>query len=373
MQRDRDHLPWLAGEAGLFYRRAFTLSAVGLLAFLLYRILEPFLQPIAWAAIMALLLHPAQVKLTRLLGGRAGLAALALTLAVLLLFVGPLSALALAFVAQAQELAAMVSTLKQQLSGRTVADLLAHPALENLYALLQRSTSVTAMELQGFALNNVKALLERLAGLGGTAFFGAVGTLLAFTAMMFILFFGLRDGEAMARGAFAFVPLSDRRKRELAVKMALVTRAVVLGTIVTAVVQGTLLGVGFAIAGLPAPVVFGTMGAVLSVVPFGGTALVWIPGTAWLLITGDIGHGLFLAFWGLLLVSTADNFLKPLLIGGQAEVPTLAVFIGVLGGLAAFGLVGMFLGPVVIALVLTLLRFAADNQPPAAPPPPAAP
>jgi predicted PurR-regulated permease PerM len=163
------------------------------------------------------------------------------------------------------------------------------------------------------------------------------------------------------------VPLSDTRKRELTLRMAMVTRAVVLGTILTAVVQGTLLGAGFAIAGLPAPVVFGVLGAVLSVVPFGGTALVWVPGAAWLLLTGDFGHGLFLAAWGLLLVSTADNFLKPFLIGGQAEVPTLAIFIGVLGGLAAFGLVGMFLGPVVIALTLTLLSFAANSRP-AAPP-----
>ncbi|MCU0977462.1 MAG: AI-2E family transporter [Steroidobacteraceae bacterium] len=371
MRRDPDHLPWLAGESGLFYRRSFTLAAIALLAFLMYRILQPFVQPVAWAAIMALLLHPAQLRLARLLGGRSGLAALALTLAVLLLFVGPLSALALAFVAQAQELAEMVATMMQQLRGRGMSDLLAHPTLENLLNLLQRTTSVTAVELQGLALDSVKALLERLAGLGGSAFFGAVGTLLSFTVMMFILFFALRDGEAMALGMFAFVPLSDQRKRELAVRMALVTRAVVLGTIVTAMVQGTLLGVGFALAGLPAPVVFGVMGAVLSVVPFGGTALVWVPGAAWLLITGDIGHGVFLASWGLLLVSTADNFLKPFLIGGQAEVPTLAVFIGVLGGLAAFGLVGMFLGPVVIALVLTLLRFAADSQPPAPPTPPA--
>jgi predicted PurR-regulated permease PerM len=167
----------------------------------------------------------------------------------------------------------------------------------------------------------------------------------------------------MARRAFAFVPLSDTRKRELTLRMARVTRAVVLGTILTAMVQGTLLGFGFAIAKLPAPVVFGVLGAILSVVPFGGTALVWVPGAVYLLATGDFGHGLFLSAWGLLLVSTADNFLKPLLISGQSEVPTLAVFIGVLGGLAAFGLVGMFLGPVVIALALTLLGFAGSDQP----------
>lgn len=367
MPQDPEHLPWLTGDAGLFYRRAFSLGAVGLLGFLLYRILQPFLQPIAWAGIMALLLHPAQARLTRLLRGRHGIAALALTLAMVLLFVGPLSALTLAFVTQAQQLESIVVALAEQLRGRTVADLLSHPTLENLLALLERSTSVTAIELQGWALDSVRAMLERLAGLGGTAFFGAVGTLVSFTVMIFILFFALRDGEAIARRAFAFVPLSDTRKRELTLQMARVTRAVVLGTILTAVVQGTLLGFGFAIAKLPAPVVFGVLGAILSVVPFGGTALVWVPGAVYLLATGDFGHGLFLSAWGLLLVSSADNFLKPLLISGQSEVPTLAVFIGVLGGLAAFGLVGMFLGPVVIALALTLLGFAGDDRPTAPP------
>jgi predicted PurR-regulated permease PerM len=88
---------------------------------------------------------------------------------------------------------------------------------------------------------------------------------------------------------------------------------------------------------------------------------VWIPGAIALFLKGDPGWGVFLALWGVLLVSSADNFLKPMLIGGKAEVPTLAVFIGVLGGLSAFGLVGMFAGPILIALVLALIRFASET------------
>ncbi len=363
MSKDPAPSPWFDGDAGLFYRRVFTLGAVAVLGYLLYRIVQPFLEPIAWAAIVALLLNPAQARLTRLLRDRASLAALLLTVAVLLLFIGPLSALTVAFATQAQELASMVAGAIQRVRGQSMADLLSHPMLEGIVNFAQQLLPVDAARLQGIALDSVKALLERLAGLGGTAFFGAVGTVLSFTVMIFILFFALRDGGAMARGAFAFVPLSEERKAELALRMKRVIRAVVLGTIVTAMVQGTLLGIGFAIAGLPAPVVFGVVGAVLSVVPFGGTALVWVPGAAWLLFSGDYGHGLFLGAWGVLVVSSVDNFLKPLLIGGQGAVPTLAVFIGVLGGLAAFGLVGMFVGPVVIALALVLLRFAAPGRP----------
>jgi predicted PurR-regulated permease PerM len=144
--------------------------------------------------------------------------------------------------------------------------------------------------------------------------------------------------------------------------LASVTRAVVRGTVVTAMVQGLLLGIAFAIVGFPAPVVFGVMGAVLSVVPFGGTALVWVPALIILLAQGSYGRAGALLVFGIV-VSTVDNFLKPVLISGHSPLPTLAVFIGVLGGLAAFGLIGLFLGPVIIALVLTLIEFAREKKP----------
>jgi predicted PurR-regulated permease PerM len=165
----------------------------------------------------------------------------------------------------------------------------------------------------------------------------------------------------MARSAINFVPLAPPRREELRELLGAVTRAVVLGTVVTAAIQGLLLGIGFAVVGLPAPVVFGVMGAVLSVVPFGGTALVWVPAVLVLLAQGRYATAIVLAAIGLV-VSTVDNFLKPLLISGRAVVPTLAVFIGVLGGLIAFGMVGMFLGPVVIALALAIMNFAQDTQ-----------
>jgi predicted PurR-regulated permease PerM len=357
-----------AAGPGLFYRRAFALGAIAVLGLLLYRIVEPFLQPVAWAAIFALLMQPAQLRATRLLRGSPNVAALLLTLAVLLLFIGPLTALAVAFVSQAQELTEQLAGVAQRLRRQDMTEIMSSPTLRDLFSWVEVQLSISTVQIQDWALAGVRKLLENLATLGGTAFFGAIGTVLSFTVMMFILFFLLRDGRAIVRGTADFIPLSDERKHQLAVRMAQVTRAVVLGTVLTAAIQGTLLGIGFAIAGLPAPVVFGVVGAVLSVVPFGGTALVWVPASAFLLLTGDIGYGLFLSAWGVLVVSTVDNFLRPLFISGQSEVPTLAVFIGVLGGLVAFGLIGLFLGPVVIALALTLLKFAAEQKAAAAPP-----
>ena len=357
--------------SNLFYKRVFALTAAGLIGISVYQILQPFLQPMAWAAILALFLFPLQRRLIRLLGGRDNLSALLLTIFALLMFAGPLTVLAVAFGAQAQHLLSLSGDFLDRLRSGGSFSLTSIPYLEAVFEWLNQHLSISVAEVQGWAVNGATKLLEKLASFGGSAFFGAVGTVLSFTVMLFLLFFLLRDGESITRTAATLVPMDSARKNVLTQRMKDVTRAVVLGTMVTALVQGLLLGIGFAIAGLPAPVVFGVIGAILSVVPFGGTALVWVPGAAALFLTGHPGMGLFLTLWGAVLVSSADNFLKPLLIGGKAEVPTLAVFIGVIGGLSAFGLIGMFTGPIVMALVLTLIRFASEK--PQDPPPAAAP
>ena len=134
--------------------------------------------------------------------------------------------------------------------------------------------------------------------------------------MLFILLFIIRDGRAIARLGAALVPLESDRREELAGRLADVTRAVVRGTVLTSLVQGVLLGVGFALVGLPAPVVFGVTAAVLSVVPFGGTALVWVPALVLLMVQGQYAQaGGILAVGAI--VSSVDNFLKPILISGS--------------------------------------------------------
>ncbi|MGQ0384243.1 MAG: AI-2E family transporter [Gammaproteobacteria bacterium] len=347
------------GSQAHFYERVLAVAGLAVLAFLLFRILQPFLEPLAWALFIGFLLQPAQSRLSGWLRGRESIAAFLLTFLVLVLFIGPLTALAVAFARQAAALAVL---LQQWLAGqeaRTFADFASLPVIGPALAWLDQYAHVSTAEVQSWLLEGGRKLLERLAALGGTAFLGAVGTVLSFTVMLFLLFFIVRDGRAMAAGAIALVPLQSSRREALTERIAVVTRAVMRGTILTALVQGLLLGTGFAVVGLPAPVVFGVIGAILSVVPFGGTALVWVPAVAVLAFQGRYGAAVALGVVGAI-VSSVDNFLKPLLISGRAYVPTLAVFIGVIGGLAAFGMIGLFLGPVVIALGIALVDFAQD-------------
>jgi predicted PurR-regulated permease PerM len=142
-----------------------------------------------------------------------------------------------------------------------------------------------------------------------------------------------------------------------------VTEAVVLGTIITALVQGALVAVAFWITGLPSPVVFGVLTAVASFVPLVGTSLVVVPAAVYLAATQGIWwKGIFMVAWGVLVAGSADNVLKPMLISGRAEIGTLPVFFGVIGGLAAFGMAGLFLGPVLVALALVLLQFVEEAR-----------
>lgn len=351
----------IPGTSDTFYRRVFMLVAMALIALAVYHIIRPFLQPLAWAALLALFLNPLQRRLTALLRGRENLAALLLTVMVLFLFIGPLTGLAVAFAAQARDLAELSPAWITEIRETEAGGLASVSFLQGLLEWLERHLSISTAEVQQWAVTGFRRMLEELASVGGTAFFGAVGTVLSFTVMLFLLFFLLRDGASMFNTTLRLVPMSAQRKTALVTRMQAVTAAVVLGTVVTAVVQGLLLGIGFAVTGLPAPVVFGVIGAVLSVVPFGGTALLWVPAAIALFLMGETGWALFMVGWGALPVSSADNFLKPMLIGGKAQVPTLAVFIGVIGGLSAFGLVGMFAGPIVIALVLTLVKFASET------------
>lgn len=350
-----------ANDSVVFYQRLLGAAGLAIVAFLVYRIIEPFLGPIAWALFLGFLLQPAQEKLTRLMRGRDSISALTLTLAVLVLFLGPMTALAVTFARQAAELAGRLQGWLAVRPSTSFDRLDQLPMIGRALQWLDANLHISATHVQTWLVEGSKTLFQQLANYGGIAFMGAVGTVLAFTAMLFILFFIVRDGRAIARAGSALVPLAPDRREALAVRLASVTRAVVRGTVLTSMVQGLLLGIGFALAGMPAPVVFGVLAAVLSVVPFGGTALVWVPALLTLLVQGRYGQAIAILVVGVV-VSSVDNFLKPILISGRSPLPTLAVFIGVIGGLAAFGLIGLFVGPVVIALALALLEFARENR-----------
>ncbi|HKQ31407.1 MAG TPA: AI-2E family transporter, partial [Burkholderiales bacterium] len=204
-----------------------------------------------------------------------------------------------------------------------------------------------------------RRVLQPFAAFGGKVFLGTLATVIEFVLMMFVLFFTIRDRRRMATTFRALLPLSVDHKTRLFEHLGAVTRAMVYGTGVTAMLQGALVGIGFALVNLPSPIVFGVLAAVCALVPMAGTPVVWIPAVLALMLQQRFGAATFLFGWGVM-VTTVDNFVRPLLAAGRAQVGTLTVFIGVLGGISAFGAVGILLGPLVLALVTALIRFTLE-------------
>jgi len=347
------------GERRLYVRLG-GLLLLAVLCYIVWRIVTPLWQPLLWAVLLGALLAPLNLRLTRRLGGRAQLASSITTLLTVLLFILPVLAAGATVATQAAQLLRRIERRVPELSKGTEIDLSRVPWLDSSLAWLDANTSVSLAQLQGWFTEGLQRLLQVLMKSGGSAVMSALGTAVSFVVMLFVLFFVLRDGPGLARQVVRMLPIEQRRRALLWQHLSDVTRAVFLGIGVTALAQGVLLGIGFWIAGLPSPLVFGVLGVILALIPMVGPALLWVPAAALLAIQGHHGHAIFLALWGAVVVSLVDNLLRPLLISGRAEVPTLAVFVGVMGGLAAFGFIGLFVGPIVLGLLVALFRFEAE-------------
>ena len=345
----------------MFYARTFALLTAALLAYLLYQVLSPLAQPIAWALFIAFLLHPLHRWLTRKLRGRSAASAALLVVLTFVIVIGPLGGLGAAFAAQVTDLARYAQELATEHKGTGISDLETTPLIGPALAWAQDTAGVSLAQIQAWAVQAAQAILKGLGTLGRAAFLGALGTVIGFVLMMFILFFAIRDGAHAFRALRDLVPMDEGEKSRLFEHLASVTRALVYGTGVTAIVQGVMVGAGFAAVGLPSPVVFGVLAALAALVPMAGTPVVWVPAVVVLAAQDRWTAALILLAWGGI-ITTIDNFLRPWLVSGRAEVGALTVFIGVLGGVSAFGPIGIFLGPLLLSLALALASFARETR-----------
>jgi predicted PurR-regulated permease PerM len=343
-----------------FFVRIGGLALLIALAYIVFRIVQPLWQSLVWALLLGAVLAPWNARLSAKLGNRPRLASALTTVLTVLLFVLPVAAIATTVVAQSAQLLRRLDSYRPQTGADLEFD--DFPWLRGPLEWIGRHTTLTLDELQQWIIEGAKRLLEGVMASGGSLVLGALGTIVSFALMLFVLFFVLRDGPRFARQLVSLLPIESQRRTRLWAHLRDVTRAVFVGIGLTAIVQGILLGIGFWIAGLPSPLVFGVFGALFALIPFVGTTILWAPGAIWLATQADYGHAIFLAVWGLLVVSSVDNFLRPFLISGRADVPTLAVFIGVIGGLASFGFVGLFVGPIVLALLVALFRFELEAR-----------
>ncbi len=345
-----------------FYRRCFQVTATLVLGYLLFRVLRPFFETLGWAALLAYMFHPLHERLTHsIFKGRRSVSAGSITaLGPVAVFV-PLSILGVVFAGQ-------VVRLIDYLKGQTppsytelLERLSGYPVIGGAVSWVRENSSVTADQLQSWASEGLQSALKGAASLSGSVALGIFGTLISFFMMLFILFFFLRDGRALSEQAISLIPVEPARRAQAVKYLGEVTRAVVFGSVTTALVQGLIVGIGFAIAGLPSPVVFGVLAMVASFLP-SGASIVLIPAILYFAFSGHWGKAVLLIFWIALLV-VVENLLRPILTARHAEVSTLALFIGAIGGAATFGILGLVLGPVLLSFVVALARFSRETPP----------
>lgn len=344
-----------------FYRRTFLIATAVVLGWVLLRILQPFFGALAWAGFLAFLLHPLHNWLTWRLRGRSGASAGIITGLTPVFVVAPLTLLGVIFVAQASNLVEWLRTLRGTSVSTWITTVESWPLVGRAMTWATANVHVATEDLQAWALDGAQAVLKRLAAAGGNLAVGVAGSFVGFFLMLFLLFFLLRDGAAMLQHLARLIPVRPERRDSIFEYLGSVTRAVVYGSAVTALIQGTLVGVGFAIAGLPSPVVFGVLATIAAFIPAAGTGLVLAPALLFLAATNRWGALTFLAAWTVV-VGFSDNFLRPLLTAQRADVSTLAVFVGVIGGVSAFGFIGLIIGPVLISLIVALLEIAEESM-----------
>jgi predicted PurR-regulated permease PerM len=335
-------------------------ALLALLAWLVYAVASPFLVAIGWGTILTVVTFPVYDRLRRKLGGRSAPAAALTVLGIVLVLVAPTVGLMGALSQQAadlypkfEELAAQDNPLQpvhEKLDSYKDDPLLGRLAAW-VRSLLPKPGNIRTAVPEG-----MKQLIGAITGVLTAALSNVLTFLLNLFITLASLGFFYTRGEALLEEVTSLLPLPAGRGRELMSRLGVVTKAVVKGVGLTCIAQGTLGGLGWWVAGLPSPLLFGTVMAFGSLIPVVGTAVVWVPGALYLVFAGKTFAGVGLILWGALAVGNIDNVLRPLLIGGNVGIPMPLLIVGILGGLFSFGLTGLVLGPLVLTALLFVLE-----------------
>jgi len=339
------------------------LAGLIVILYFCFRILQPFILPIFIALILSTLLAPVFTLLEKKLHGRRSLAALLVCLGLAAIILVPLTLLS---VSLANEANVAYRWFKDPETLRTIESWLQPGTLlTRIQSWLPASVQLDDLEISSRLGEQAQAIGVGVLGVATTFATGLFNVLVDYFLMSVVLFFLLRDFEYFASSIRLISPLSDEQEVLLVERFRAVTRATVLGNLATALVQGAISGLVFFFLGLPSPVLWGALTALLSLVPMVGTALIWVPWSIYLFATGSATKAVIFILLQIVVVGGIDNFLRPLLIEGKVKMHTLVVFFSILGGITYFGILGMFFGPLIFAIALTLLElFVLPSSPP---------
>ena len=326
---------------------------VVLVGYLSYEVLRPFLGPLAWSAVFAMMFHRVHVDLARRIGPNRS--ALVTTLLAAVLIVAPGVILISVLAREVPELIDYVKSLSVS----------APAQIDRLWEVLRARVP---LPLPDDPMILIQQGVQRVLGIMAPAAGGVVADLLSMLGslfvMLFALYFLLRDGQVIGSQVRALLPLPEsERDRLMSETRDLVIASVGAGLLVAAV-QGLIGGVAYWALGLKEPVVWAVATAFCSLIPVVGSALIWVPAALWLLLSGDVVRGIILLVVGVVAIGMVDNVLRPLVLAGRTSASGLVVFLGILGGAGAFGFIGIVLGPIILVTAGNLINaFTRPERP----------
>lgn len=332
--------------------RWYALLAATLIAlYLCWAMLKPFIGVLLWAVVLVIVFYPVHRRIEARLGRPSLSAALSCLLVIMTILV-PLTLLTWAVV---RELTGFAQNLQANLSS------LLDPNSPTTGPLLRRLSQY--VDIEQLRSQEVQQFLsERLRGIGGslasqTLGFvgGAAGFIIEVFFVIFTMYYLFRDGDRIRDAARGALPLRRRKAGEVLKRTNEVIGASVYGVLVIAVIQGLLGGVAFWALGLPSPLLWGVVMIILSMIPLAGAFIVWVPAALFLVLSGEVLKAVLLTLWGALVIGSVDNFLRPKLVGEKTRLHELLIFFSVLGGLQVFGVLGLVLGPVIVAITIALI------------------
>jgi len=345
--------------ASTFDRNAF-LILLAVLTVALAAVIWPFYGAVFWGAVLALLFEPLYRRLAARLRNRRTLAALMTLSVILVMVILPLTLVAISLVKELTTLYQLVKTGQVNFGSYFAQILAALPSwasgllerlgLDDLAALQARLTAAINQRGETFASRAVN--------------FGqdALDLVIGFCIAMYLLFFLLRDGAAVAREIRAAIPLEPRVKARLLERFTTVIRATVKGNVLVAAAQGALGGLAFWVLGVHAPMLWAVVMAFLSLLPAVGAALIWGPVALYLLATGQLWQGFGLIAFGVLVIGLIDNVLRPILVGKDTRMPDYVVLISTVGGLALIGINGFVIGPLIAAMFMSAWQLLSEER-----------
>ena len=338
--------------AGIIY---FALIAL-LVFWATLRILWPFVTPILVAAILVTLTYSLYGRLRDRMRGRSTLAAVTMLVGITFLIVIPLFLVTIALVHEA-------NTLIQDFQSGEARQMLARLDLTNRLQFLKRwvpGFDPATLSPQRLVLPIVQEIPGWVARNGRAVVGGIAGLVISFLLLILAMFFFYVQGETILAELAALSPLPPRYDKEFAKQFKDVVDATFRGYVITALAQGVVTAIGLVIAGVPAALFWGAVATVISLLPFIGAAAVWVPAAIYLYVAAALGRAaywqaIFLTLWGVLAVSVVDNVVRPLVMRGKSQLPAIPLLFSVLGGLQAFGLVGLVLGPLVFSFLMSII------------------